>query len=100
MLNVSDYIKLILKKRKWSNTRLCEELNKIEKKLGDSRTTPQNITNYFNGQWPFRPKILLKYEKALGLEQMTLVNMVSEILTKESKKEFNELKNKIREVKL
>lgn len=99
MIDVSTYIKMILKKKKWTNMRLCKELNKIEEQLGDSRTSPQNITNYLNGLWSFRPKILLKYEKALGLEQMTLVNMVSEVLTKESKKEFNELKKKVGEIK-
>ena len=45
MITVSDYIKLLLKKKKWTNVRLCEEINKIEKKIGDSRTTKQNITN-------------------------------------------------------
>lgn len=98
MINVTDYIKLILKKKRWTNKRLCQELNKIEAKLGDSRTSPQNITNYFNGMWDFRPKVLLKYEKALGLEEMTLVNMVAPIATKEGKREFKHIRNKIREV--
>ena len=73
MLNVSEYIKLILKKKNWTNRRLCQEINKIEEQLGDSRTTPQNITNYLNGYWQFGPKVLVKYEKALGLKQGTLI---------------------------
>lgn len=99
MLNVNEYIKLILKKKKWTNVKLCEELNKVEIQLGDVRTSPQNITNYLNGYWSFRPKILAKYEKALGLKQGTLVNMVKEPLTKESQKELKEIMRKINEIK-
>lgn len=99
MLDVTDYIKLILKKKKWTNVRLCQELNKIEEQLGDSRTTKQNITNYLNGYWDFRPKILVKYEKALGLEQGTLISMVASPATKESQKELKEIMKKVREVK-
>ena len=99
MLNVNEYIKLVLKKKKWTNVRLCQELNKIEEQLGDVRTSPQNITNYLNGYWSFRPKILVKYEKVLGLNQGTLTNMVKEPLTKESQKELKEIIKKIKEVK-
>ena len=45
MINVSDYIQMILHKKKWTNAKLCQELNKIEEQLGESRTTPQNISN-------------------------------------------------------
>lgn len=99
MLSVSDYIKLILQKKKWTNVRLCQELNKIEEKLGDSRTSPQNITNYFKGEWAFRPKILVKYEVALGLPLGTLINMVEKPKSKEGQKELNEIIKKVREVK-
>ena len=99
MINVNDYIKLLLKKKKWSNKQLCEELNKIEAKLGDSRTTPQNITNYLNGQHNIRPKWLAKVEVALNLPQNTLISMVNAPATKEAKKELNELIKKAREVK-
>ena len=96
MITVSDYIKLLLKKKKWTNVRLCEEINKIEKKIGDSRTTKQNITNYLNGYWEFRPKVLVKYEVALGLEYGTLINMVAPPSSRESKKELKELVEKVR----
>ena len=99
MLNVNEYIKLILKKKKWTNVKLCEELNKIESKLGYVRTSPQNITNYLNGYWSFRPKVLAKYEKALGLKQGTLINMVKEPSTKESQKELKEMIKKLNEIK-
>lgn len=98
MLSVNDYIKLILKKKKWTNVRLCQELNKIEEKLGDSRTTKQNITNYLNGYWDFRPKVLAKYEIALNLQQGTLINMVAPPATKEAQKELKEIIKKVREV--
>lgn len=96
MLNVNDYIKLLLKKKKWTNVRLCQELNKIEKRIGDSRTTKQNITNYLNGYWNFRPKILVKYELALGLELGTLIDMVAPPSSKEGKKELKEMIKLIR----
>lgn len=99
MISVNDYIKLILKKKKWTNVRLCQELNKIESKLGDSKTTPQNITNYLNGYHDIRPKWLTKVEKALDLEQGVLISMVALPSSKEAQKELKEIIKKIREVK-
>ena len=99
MINVSEYIQLILKKKKWTNNKLCQELNKIEEQLGESRTTPQNISNYFHGQWSFRPKVLVKYEKALGLQPNTLVSMVTPPTTKEGQKELKEIIKKVGEIK-
>lgn len=99
MINVSDYIQMILHKKKWTNAKLCQELNKIEEQLGESRTTPQNISNYFHGQWSFRPKVLVKYEKALGLQPNTLVSMVAPPTTKEGQKELKEIIKKVGETK-
>lgn len=96
MLTVNDYIKLVLKKKKWTNVRFCQELNKIEEKLGESRTTPQNISNYMHGQWSYRPKVLVKYEVALDLPFGTLINMVKEPLSPEGKKELKEFIKKVR----
>lgn len=95
MMNVAEFIKVLLKKKKWTNMKLCRELNKIEEKLGEQRTTKQNITNYLNGYWEFRPKVLVKYEKALRLPQGTLINMVSPPTSIEARRE---LKSKIREI--
>lgn len=100
MINVSDYIKLILKKKKWTNVKLCQELNKIETQLGDGKTTPQNITNYLNGYHDIRPKWLVKVEKALELEQGILINMVASPSSKEAQKELKEIMKKVKEVKL
>lgn len=99
MINVSDYIQMILHKKKWTNAKLCQELNKIEEQLGESRTTPQNISNYLHGQWSFRPKILVKYEKALGLPQGQLVSMVVQPSSKEGQKELKEIIKKVGEIK-
>ena len=98
MINISDYIQMILHKKKWTNAKLCQELNKIEEQLGESRTTPQNISNYLHGQGPFRSKILVKYEKALGLQQGVLVNMVSQPASKEGQKELKEIIKKVGEI--
>lgn len=100
MLNVNDYIKLLLKKKNWTNKKLCEEINKIESKLGDSRTTKQNITNYLNGNHDMRPKWLAKVEVALSLPKGTLINMVAPPLSKEAQKELKETIKKVREVKI
>lgn len=99
MMNVSDYIKLILKKKKWTNTRLCKELNELEAKIGDSKTQLQNITNYLNGAHPFRPKMLVKWEKVLGLPEGTLVNMVVAPASKNGKNELKEIIKKVKEIK-
>ena len=98
MINVSDYIVMILDKKKWSRVRLCEEINKIESKLGEKRSSPSDITNYINGRWAFRPKILAKWEKALDLREGTLMNMVMPPITKEGKDELKETINRLRKV--
>lgn len=99
MISVNEYIKIILQKKKWTNIKLCQELNKIEEKIGDTRTTKQNITNYLNGYHDIRPKWLVKVEKALDLQQGTLVNMVMPPSSKEAQRELKELLKKVGEIK-
>lgn len=99
MINVSDYIQMILHKKKWTNAKLCQELNKIEEQLGESRTTKQNISNYLNGLHDIRPKWLVKVEKALGLQQGVLTSMVVPPSTKEGQKELKEIMKKVGEIK-
>ena len=98
MINVANYIQMLLEKKKWTKVKLCDEINKIEKELGEKRTVPQNINSYLNGTWAFRPKILAKWEKALGLKEGTLMNMVMPPLTKEGKDELRETINKLRRI--
>lgn len=96
MINVADYIKIILKKQNISNVELCARLNDIEKKLGDKRTSPQNITNYLNGYHTITKKWLVKVEVALSLPLGTLLNMVNSPSSENSKKEIDLLIKKVR----
>lgn len=98
MINVADYISMLLEKKGWTKVKLCDEINKIEKELGERRTDRQNITNYLNGTFAFRPKVLAKWEKALGLKEGTLVNMVMPPITKEAQEELKETINKLRRI--
>lgn len=96
MINVNEYIELVLKKKKWTRAKLVEEINKIEEKLGNVRTSKQNITNYLNGTHEIRPKWLVKVEAALGLPAYTLINMVEFPVTKEGQRELKEIIKKVR----
>lgn len=98
MINVSIYIKMILEKKKWTQRKLCEEINKIESKLGEKRTSVPVISGYFEGKDTFRPKILAKWEKALGLREGTLVNMVMPPITKEGKEELKKTIERLRKI--
>lgn len=95
MISVAEYIKIVLKKKNWTNRKLCQRLNQIEQKLGDRRTTPQNITNYLNGSNDIGVKWVVKVEKALELPKGILVSMVMPPITKEAKKELKELIEKV-----
>ncbi|MEI3530097.1 MAG: hypothetical protein V8Q75_03355 [Bacilli bacterium] len=102
MLNVSEYIQLILKKKKWTLKRFADEINKIKQKVGiTSITTPQNISNFLkqvDNQHILRPKMLCLWEKALGLPQTTLTSMVAPV-GKEGQKELKEIMKKVGEIK-
>ena len=95
MISVAEYIKIVLKKKNWTNRKLCQRLNEIEQKLGDRRTTPQNITNYLNGSNDIGIKWAVKVEKALELPKGTLVGMIMYPITKDAKKELKELIEKV-----
>ena len=78
-----------------------KKINDIEDKLGDSRTSNQNITNYLNntdGLHNIGWKMALKMEKALELPEDTLIKMVKNPVMAESIKDFNELKKKVRKL--
>ena len=95
MIDVREYILLVMKKKHMSRSDLLKKLNEIEEKIGDSRSNLQNITNYLNGYNEFGPKLLVRYEKALNLPIGTLVNMISRPVTKESQKELKEIIEKV-----
>ena len=89
---------MLLEKKGWTRVKLCDEINKIEKELGEKRTVPQNVVQYLNGTYAFRPKVLAKWEKALGLREGTLVNMVVPPSSMEGKEELKETINKLRRI--
>lgn len=99
MLNICDYIDLVLTKKRMTRADFCKEINKIETKLGEKKTNYQNITNYLNKSDDTHNigyKMALKMEKALNLPNDTLLNMVKLPLTGDAEREFNKLKEKVR----
>ncbi len=99
MMNVGEYVDLILKKKKITRTEFTKRINRVEEKLGDTRTTVTNVTNYLNGYHAIRPKAVAKWEVALGLDEGTLLKMVSNPLSSDGEKEFKELIKKLREIR-
>ena len=103
MIDVRDYIQLLLKKKKWTLQRFADEINKIKQKVGiTSITTPQNISNFLkqvDNQHILRPKQLCIWEKALKLPPNTLVSMVAPPSSKEGQKELKEIMRKVKEIK-
>ena len=99
MMNIRDYISLILEKKKMTRREFCLKINKIEEKIGDKKTNFQNITNYLNGtddKHNIGYKMALKMEKALNLPDDTLLNMVKNPITPDVAKDFDKLKKKVR----
>lgn len=92
MIDVKEYIKLVMQKKKMSQTDVVRELNRVEKERNEKRTHLQNLNEYLREGLPFRPKFLIKLEVALGLPYGTLVNMVAPPLSKEGKKELDRWK--------
>lgn len=99
MLSINEYIDLVLTKKRMTRADFCREINKIEEKLGEKKTNYQNITNYLNGtddKHNIGYKMALKMEKALNLPNDTLLNMVKLPSTGEAERDFNKLKEKVR----
>lgn len=103
MINVSEYIKILLKKKKWTLQKFADEINKVKQKAGiTSITTPQNISNFLkqvDNQHILRPKMLVLWECALGLPPNTLASMVAPPSSKEGQKELKEIMKKVGEIK-
>lgn len=100
MITVNDYIKTILKKKKWTLQQFSDEINRVKEEIGIfTKTTPQNISNFLNqtdDKHILRPKQLILWEKVLNLPYDTLVNMVEPPKSKDGIKELEELKRKVR----
>lgn len=99
MMNIRDYVIMVLEKKKMTRVEFTRRINKIEEKLGEKKTTNQNITNYLNGtddKHNIGYKMALKMEKALDLPNDTLIKMVKSPLTPDIVKDFDRLKKKVR----
>lgn len=99
MMNIREYINLILEKKKMTRREFARRINKVEDKLGEKRTTAQNITNYLNGTDDAHNigyKMALKMEKALDLPNDTLLKMVKNPVAPDVKKDFDIMKKKVR----
>lgn len=96
MIDVRDYIKILLKKKNITKRELCNRINQLESKIGESRTSPQNITNYLNGSHNITQKWLVKVECALELPIYFLLDMVSPPTSNKAKKEIDDLIKKVR----
>jgi transcriptional regulator with XRE-family HTH domain len=98
-MNIRDYIILILDKKKMTRAEFTRKINEIEDKLGEKKTTNQNMTNYLNNldeSHNIGYKMALKMEKALNLPDDTLLNMVKNPITPDVAKDFDKLKKKVR----
>lgn len=99
MIGIAEYVDLILRKKKLSRTEFVKKINEIESRLGESRTTSQNITNYLNGYHSIGRKAAARWEVALGLEEGTLLRMVMQPTSTEGEKEFKDYMNKLQEIR-
>ena len=99
MITVNEFVRQLLKKKQWSLSKFAEEINKVKESAEiHSKTTKQNISNFLNQTklHDLRPKQLVIWEKALGLKDDTLVNMVSPPKSKNGIRELEEMKRKVR----
>lgn len=99
MMNICEYVDLILKKKKMTRTEFTKRINEVESKLGDSRTTITNVTNYLNGYHSIGRKAAARWEIALDLEEGTLIRMVSDPSSSVGERDFNEYMKKLREIR-
>jgi transcriptional regulator with XRE-family HTH domain len=92
MIDVKEYLLLVMKKKGLSQAEVVRRLNIVEKEHGEKQSHLQNLNEYLRDGLPFRPKYLIKLEVALELPYGTLVNMVAPPLSKEGKKELDRWK--------
>jgi len=95
MLTISNYIKMILKKKNMSNMDLVRAINKIEEASGVSeRTVKQNVTNYLNGYFNYGYDTVRKVELALKLDDKALMNLLPKPKTQVEKDRYKEAMKK------
>ena len=93
MIDVREYLLLIMKKKHLTQAEVVNRMNVIEREHNEKRTRVQNLNEYLREGLPFRPKYLVKLEVALDLPYGTLVNMVAPPLSREGKKELDRWKS-------
>ena len=98
MMTIEDYIKKILKKKGWNLTKFTEEINKVRKQVGiKGKTNLSNVSAYLNDKnTPIGFKTLVVWERVLGLPCDSLCNLVSQPVTRKTKKDLEEFKKKVR----
>lgn len=92
MIDVRQYILLLLEKKKMTQRELVNRINDIEVEHKERKIHFQNLSEYLRDGLPFRPKLLIKIELALDLPYGTLVNMVAPPLSKDGKEELERLR--------
>lgn len=100
MISVTEFIRQVLKKKNWTLQNFADEINKVKELSGiHSKTTRQNVSNFLNHTkgHDMRPKTLVIWEKALGLPDDVLVEMVEMPKSKNGKKELEEIKKSVRQ---
>ena len=101
MLNIREYIDLVLMKKHMTRREFCNKINQIEEKLGEKKSTVQSVTNWLNGtddKHNIGYRTALKMEKALDLPDDTLINMVKNPITADAVKDFNKMKERVRKL--
>ena len=99
MIDIYMYIRQLLNKKGWTLQKFADEINAVKKESGiNSITTRQNISNFLNHTkaHELRPKMLVIWEKALGLKDDTLINMVEPVKTRKARIELEKIKEKVR----
>lgn len=96
MIDVRQYIQLVMEKKGLTQSELVRRINAIEKEHNEKRLHLQNLNECLNERLPFRPKLLIKIELALELPYGTLVNMVMPPLSKSGKEELEKWKKAYR----
>ncbi len=100
MFKVSEYVKVILRKKNMTNMDLVRAINKVEEQAGlSSRVVKQNVTNYLNGYFEWGYEFTRKVEVALGLKDKTLLNLLPIPKTKSDKELYKTVLKKYKVVK-
>ncbi len=94
-MNVSTFVKMILKKKQMTNMDLVRAINQVEEVSGSKeRTSKQNVTNYLNDYFNWGYSFTRKVEVALNLDDECLLSLLPKPKGKKQKKIYEESLNK------